>query len=87
MPKLKEILKEAIARKKLEQAAKRKVRLQKNVDVHTLLRANLKPQMNKNQDIMVQEIAAKLTKLMDKNKVSLDSLKLKMAMLLRPISA
>ena len=36
---------------------------------------------------MVQEIAAKLTKLMDKNKVSLDSLKLKMAMLLRPLSA
>ena len=87
MPKLKEILKEAIARKKLEQAAKRKERLKKNVDVHALLRANLTPHMNPSQDNLMHEIAAKLNKLQDTNKVSLDSLKHKMAMLLRPISA
>ena len=61
--------------------------MKKNVDVHALLKANLTPHMNKSQDIMMHEITAKLTKLMDTNKVSLDSLKAKMQMLLRPISA
>ena len=61
--------------------------MKKNVDVHALLKANLTPHMNKSQDIMMHEITAKLTKLMDTNKVSLDSLKIKMQILLRPISA
>ena len=59
----------------------------KNVDVRILLKSDLTPHMNKNQEIMLHEISAKLIKLMDKNKVSLDSLKQKMDMLLRPISA
>ena len=86
MPKLKDILNLAIERRNKEVAAKRKDK-ERNMDVHALLKASLTPRMTSGQNDMMHEQTAKLQKLMESNNASLDSLKIKIDTVLRPVSA
>ena len=86
VPKLKDILNDAINRQQKEQASKRREK-EKAKDITAILSESLKPSMNESQYEMVNEQAAKLSKTFNLNRSSMESLQSKLSTVLRPVSA
>ena len=86
VPKLKDILNDAINRQKKEQAAKRKDR-ENSKNITALLKESLKPKMRIGQYELVNDQTQKLIKSFDKNRTSIDALRTKLETVLRPVSA
>ena len=85
VPKLKEILNNAIARTQKEQSEKRKQKLDPNFEIN-VLRGSSKPKMALTNFDMARDQLNKVFRTLDTNKINLDLLRTKIYKALRPIS-